>query len=290
MSQLEAALSASVPSVLGQKPWRLVWTHENSPISHARRMMLDENVGSVLVRRVNDCQTEEFGIYTEFDYTLDQAFGKSSDSLVGSSAVFKLRTVSIEGTAMDLARAHQPRIGSRYVVITDGDEPVAVSSSRGLLQFLSDEASDDDFFRMPCSDLLEDDQLQEERRNLIVRSDDTVRDLLNVLGRRHGNGVRVFSRGELIGIVTDRDILRCEALDMDALVSTLITRPPVLMSISDSIGDVLLQSLIGHYRHIPVGKKGVSMLVHRDVLVGMVREFGDLIRATAGDGEASQLV
>lgn len=92
--------------------------------------------------------------------------------------------------------------------------------------------------------------------------------------------------GEMIGILSERDIVRAVARDGAGVlaqpVSTIMTRDVICCSPQDSVADVMGMMTARRFRHLPVKSNGK--------LIGMV-SIGDVVKARVeeAEGEAAQL-
>ena len=92
--------------------------------------------------------------------------------------------------------------------------------------------------------------------------------------------------GEMIGILSERDIVRAIARDgagvLGQPVSTIMTRDVICCSPQDSVADVMGMMTARRFRHLPVKSNGK--------LIGMV-SIGDVVKARVeeAEGEAAQL-
>jgi len=93
-------------------------------------------------------------------------------------------------------------------------------------------------------------------------------------GRRVG-AVVVLSEGRLVGILTERDVLRAVATgSVDAPVSEAMTAAPETVDADEPSGQAAALMIHGGFRHLPV--------VDGDAVVGMV-SIRDLVRLTVDD-------
>ena len=94
------------------------------------------------------------------------------------------------------------------------------------------------------------------------------------------------AQGEMIGILSERDIVRAIAREgaavIDRPVSTIMTRDVVCVTPEDDIGEVMSLMTERRFRHLPVK--------HSGKLIGMV-SVGDVVkqRVEEAEGEAQQL-
>ena len=92
--------------------------------------------------------------------------------------------------------------------------------------------------------------------------------------------------GEMIGILSERDIVRAIARDgagvLQQPVSTIMTRDVICCTPTDSVADVMGMMTARRFRHLPVKSNGK--------LIGMV-SIGDVVKARVeeAEGEAAQL-
>jgi CBS domain-containing protein len=92
--------------------------------------------------------------------------------------------------------------------------------------------------------------------------------------------------GDMIGILSERDIVRAIAKDgaavIDRPVSTIMTREVVCVTPEDDIAEVMSLMTERRFRHLPV-RRGAG-------LIGMV-SIGDVVkqRVEEAEGEAQQL-
>jgi CBS domain-containing protein len=92
--------------------------------------------------------------------------------------------------------------------------------------------------------------------------------------------------GEMIGILSERDIVRAVARDgsgvLERPVSTMMTRDVLCCAPQDSVADVMGMMTERRFRHLPVR--------HNGKLIGMV-SIGDVVKARVeeAEGEAAQL-
>ena len=92
--------------------------------------------------------------------------------------------------------------------------------------------------------------------------------------------------GEMIGILSERDIVRAIARDgagvLEQSVSTIMTRDVMTCAPQDSVADVMGMMTARRFRHLPVR--------HNGKLIGMV-SIGDVVKARVeeAEGEAAQL-
>ena len=108
-----------------------------------------------------------------------------------------------------------------------------------------------------------------------VGPDTTVAEAATVMGERKVGSALVIDDEELVGIFTERDIVRALSQDFDAPghpITHWMTRDPLTISPETTVKEALDVMLTRGFRHLPVVDGGAP--------VGMV-SMRDLSRATA---------
>jgi CBS domain-containing protein len=98
----------------------------------------------------------------------------------------------------------------------------------------------------------------------------TVAEAATVMGERHVGSALVMEGDSLVGIFTERDIVRALSQDFDAprhQISDWMTRDPITVDPESSTEDALDKMLRGGFRHLPVAEAGrpVGVLSMRDI-------------------------
>lgn len=98
----------------------------------------------------------------------------------------------------------------------------------------------------------------------------TVAEAATVMGERHVGSALVMEGESLVGIFTERDIVRALSQDFDAPghpVSQWMTREPKTIGADAPVDEALQTMLAGGFRHIPVteGPGVVGVVSMRDV-------------------------
>jgi CBS domain-containing protein len=109
----------------------------------------------------------------------------------------------------------------------------------------------------------------------------TVAEAATVMGERHVGSALVMESGKLVGIFTERDIVRALSQHFDApghQVSNWMTSGPTMTRASVSVEDALDLMLSKGFRHLPVEEGGT--------VVGIV-SIRDLSEAMAEQAEES---
>ena len=107
----------------------------------------------------------------------------------------------------------------------------------------------------------------------------TVAEAATVMGERHVGSALVMEGGALVGIFTERDIVRALSQDFDAPghpVSHWMTREPKTIGADASVEEALDIMLSGGFRHIPVveDRGVVGVISMRDVSKASVERSG----------------
>ena len=124
--------------------------------------------------------------------------------------------------------------------------------------------------------------LREKGRDVVSVTDDmSISDVVKVLSERRIGAVLVIgSAGGVIGILSERDIVRALANDGSAALQrearAYMTREVVACAESDSIEDVMETMTRGRFRHLPV--------FDDERLLGLV-SIGDVVKSRIADAE-----
>jgi CBS domain-containing protein len=104
--------------------------------------------------------------------------------------------------------------------------------------------------------------------------DDTLADVADLLVGHNIGSLIVVQDGDMVGIITERDILRACAATRGPLeflrVAERMTRCPVVGSLRDELADIMCLMTERRIRHVPVVEAGE--------LVGIV-SIGDTVKA-----------
>lgn len=113
-----------------------------------------------------------------------------------------------------------------------------------------------------------------------VRSDSTIGELISTLARHNIGAVVVVDDDRLVGIVSERDIVRHLAGSAEGFraqsVATLMTQSPKTCHRSDTLDHAMNTMTRGRFRHLPVVEDGV--------LVGII-SIGDVVKRKIEDAE-----
>jgi CBS domain-containing protein len=104
--------------------------------------------------------------------------------------------------------------------------------------------------------------------------DDSLADVVDLMVGHNVGSLLVLTGGEMVGIITERDILRASAATRGPLefvkVHERMTRCPIVASPHDNLTDVMGVMTERRIRHLPVVEQGQ--------LVGII-SIGDLVKA-----------
>jgi len=106
-----------------------------------------------------------------------------------------------------------------------------------------------------------------------VAGDASVQQAAERMVARRVGSLLVFTGERLLGIVTERDVLRAVARgSLGARVDELMTRHPETIEPSDTLEHAAVLMLHGGFRHLPVaeGPRVVGMLSMRDLVMLVV--------------------
>ncbi len=92
------------------------------------------------------------------------------------------------------------------------------------------------------------------REPICVRPETSIRDAIAAMNDARVGCVLVTEGGRLVGILTERDILKkvVGKLDLDGPVEPIMTQNPETVGLDDGIAYALNKMHLGGYRHIPV--------------------------------------
>jgi CBS domain-containing protein len=111
---------------------------------------------------------------------------------------------------------------------------------------------------------------------LTVEPRETIRDVVQRMVERNLGAVLVLDGGQLVGIMTERDLMRgiAHGLDDEAVVADHMTKHPETVEPGDTTQHAAVLMIHGGFRHLPV--------VERDDVVGML-SIRDLMRVVLED-------
>ena len=129
------------------------------------------------------------------------------------------------------------------------------------------------------------DILTQKGRDVVTLSaDETLADAVAVLNEHKiGALVVVDDAGKVVGIISERDIVRCLAQDGGAAlmqpISSAMTRKVVTCALNDRLDRLMGEMTRGKFRHLPV--------VDQDGLVGII-SIGDVVKLHIAEIESDR--
>jgi CBS domain-containing protein len=121
-----------------------------------------------------------------------------------------------------------------------------------------------------------------------IAPEQTLRDAAALMDRANVGALVVLDRGRLVGIVTDRDIVRrgvAQQLPADARIDAVMTPDPFTID-ADADLRVALPTFRTHAcRRLPLVSHGevVGVLSADDLLVDLINDLGDVVRPIIGE-------
>ena len=115
---------------------------------------------------------------------------------------------------------------------------------------------------------------------VVVQPGATVAEAATVMGERHVGSTLVMEGDDLVGIFTERDIVRALSQDFDApghSLSQWMTREPKTITPDTPVEEALNVMLAGGFRHLPVTEGGA--------VIGVV-SMRDISKATAAESSS----
>ncbi|HWJ88021.1 MAG TPA: CBS domain-containing protein [Pelagibacterium sp.] len=113
-----------------------------------------------------------------------------------------------------------------------------------------------------------------------ISPDTAIGDLITQLAQHNIGAVVVVEDGTVVGIISERDIVRHLAGSAEGFrarpVSSLMTRAPKTCCLADTVDAAMDRMTRGHFRHLPVVENGV--------LVGII-SIGDVVKRKIEDAE-----
>jgi CBS domain-containing protein len=114
-----------------------------------------------------------------------------------------------------------------------------------------------------------------------ISPETSVRRAIQELAETGRNCALVVAKDRIVGILTERDILRKYALEakpgQDMAVSQIMTLDPVTLGPTDSIAFGLNRMTVGGYRHVPIATAEghpMGVVSIRDVMRYVVKRYG----------------
>jgi CBS domain-containing protein len=127
------------------------------------------------------------------------------------------------------------------------------------------------------------------RKNVVsVAPDATLAEAAELMERANVGALVVLDAGRLVGIVTDRDIVRrgvAQRVPADARIDSVMTADVVTLDADADIRAALPLFRAHACRRLPLtsGDDVVGVLTVDDLLIDLVNDLGDLIRPIVGE-------
>lgn len=121
--------------------------------------------------------------------------------------------------------------------------------------------------------------------------DQTVADAVDLMRSKNVGCVLICNRGQVIGIFTERDLMRrilAAGRDLTTPLIDCMTAQPVVVDPKDSIGVAIRRMIEGGYRHLPVVHDGTprGILSVRRIVHYLVEHFPSTIHNLPPDAAA----
>jgi CBS domain-containing protein len=118
---------------------------------------------------------------------------------------------------------------------------------------------------------------QHMSRNLLsVEPGETITEVAQRMVERNLGAVLVLDGGRLVGILTERDLMRAVARGLlgDAVVAEYMTKDPETIEPDDTTQHAAVLMIHGGFRHLPVVQRGdvVGILSIRDLVRVMLED------------------
>ena len=126
------------------------------------------------------------------------------------------------------------------------------------------------------------------RSGVGIGTDRTIRDAAKVMEQAGVGALAVIDTGRLVGIVTDRDLVRrglAQDLESDALIDGVMTSPVVTIEAEADLHDAFSIFRTHAIRRLAVVRDDhfVGMISVDDLLINLAAELGDLSRPVTGE-------
>jgi CBS domain-containing protein len=127
-----------------------------------------------------------------------------------------------------------------------------------------------------------------KRSGVAVAPDATIKVAAGVMERSGVGALGVVEDGRLIGIVTDRDLVRramARGLPLDAHVGAVMSTPVVTIDVGADVHSVFALLRANAVRRIPVvrGWEFVGMITVDDLLISLAADLTDLAKPVAAE-------
>jgi CBS domain-containing protein len=122
-----------------------------------------------------------------------------------------------------------------------------------------------------------------KRSGVAVTPDATIKTAAGVMEHAGVGALAIVDDGRLIGIVTDRDLVRralARGLPLDVRVDSVMTAPVVTIDVGADVHSVFALLRANAIRRIPVvrGQEFIGMITVDDLLVSLAADLADLAK------------
>jgi len=126
------------------------------------------------------------------------------------------------------------------------------------------------------------------RSGVGVAPEQTVREAAQIMERAGIGSLAVVDHDRLVGIVTDRDLVRrvlARRIPDDVRVDSVMTTPVITIAADSDLDDAFALFRTHGLRRLAVVSDGrfVGMLSMDDLLIGLTRQLADLARPITGE-------
>lgn len=116
----------------------------------------------------------------------------------------------------------------------------------------------------------------------------TVREAAHIMDKAGVGALAVVEGDRLVGIVTDRDLVRravAPGLPLDSRVDSVMSVPPVTIQADSDLHDAYAVFRRHALRRLPVvdGERLVGMISVDDLMINLAGELADLVRPVTGE-------
>ena len=126
------------------------------------------------------------------------------------------------------------------------------------------------------------------RSGVGIRPDQTIREAAGLMEQAGVGSLAVLDGGELVGIVTDRDLVRrglARDLAAEARVDGVMTSPAITIAADADLHDAFALFRVHSVRRLAVVRDGsfAGMITVDDLLVDVVADLADLARPVTAE-------
>ncbi len=196
-------LSAINDSVRTIMTTDIVSMDQSASLNEAIEKMLEENIGSIPV--LNE-KHNIVGIVTERDFALSMA-GVLTDEIVKDVMIEDVITTT-PGTPIESSTKIMVRNNLRRIPVVSGSELVGIITSTDVLRFIGDKEIYNNMTSNSGLDVLGNPISEIMQPNIsIIEPLTRLGDLCELFKEKNIGGAPVVKNNELVGIITERDIL-----------------------------------------------------------------------------------